>query len=89
MIDNGLHPKKRVAPSDSITNKRKKIYHDRTLLLDEGNSAYEKAFEANDFTVFEKYMTPVLNSYNKLYHRSFLIRIAGKIIRVARSVISR
>jgi len=83
------HPKKRVAPSDSVTNKRKKIYHGRIPLLDEGNSAYEKAFKANDFTVFEKYMTPVLNSYNKLYHRSFVIRIAGKIIRVARNIITR
>ena len=82
-------PKKRVEPNNAMTKKRKNIYHDRILLLDEGTRAYEKALEANDFTVFEKYMTPILNSYNKLYHRSFVIRIAGTIIRVARNVITR
>ena len=82
-------PKKRVEPNNTMTKKRKKIYHDRILLLDEGNRAYEKALEANDFTVFERYMTPILNSYNKLYRRSFVRRVASKVRRAMSNIIVR
>ena len=74
-------PQKRVKPTFAIPKKRKHIYEQRTPLLYIANKAYEQALKANDFSVFRKILEPALNSYNKLYRRSFLIRVCILIVK--------
>jgi len=74
-------PKKRVAPNNHIPSKRKKIYEQRIALASKANEAYEEALGANDFAIFKDRLTPLLNSYTKLYRRPFIIRAVHKLYR--------
>lgn len=78
-------PTKRVAPSENIPNRRKKIYEKRAPLLLEANKAYDKALERNDFSIFSKTMEPVLNSYNQVYKRPFIVKVVNKLYREFKS----
>jgi len=86
---NEWRPTKRVAPSASIPKKRKEIYEERIPLLLEANKAYDKAIYGNDFQIFKDAMEPVLQAYNKLYRRPFVVRVANKLYREFKSHLKR
>ncbi len=81
-------PEKRVDSSNAIPKKRKKIYEQRTPLLQKANDAYEKALEMNDFSVFKNNLKPVLNAYNKLYSRPIMNRMGVKVVRILKRIVN-
>ncbi len=66
-LNSQWRPAKRVEPSDNHPEKRKKIYKMRSELVELGNRAFEKAIEADDFSVFKKEILPALKEYDDLY----------------------
>ena len=63
-----LVPKKRIQPNDShLTNQRKAIYEQRIKLREASFMAFEKAREANDFSMYAAIMDPLIEAYKKLY----------------------
>ena len=60
-------PTKRVKPSlEGISERRQQVYAMRTVLKNQSFVAFHKAEEANDFTVFVKWMKPFVKRYNKV-----------------------
>lgn len=59
-------PTKRIAPSDNIPEKRKKIYKARIELVDESFNAFQYAMQNDDFSYFNEYMNPFLKKYDKI-----------------------
>lgn len=76
-------PTKRVQASESISNRRKKIYQGRLNLLEASFTAFQEAKRQGDFDVFSKKMKPLITQYRKddspLYMRAG--RRAKKLIR--------
>lgn len=61
-------PKKRIKPSEShLTEQRKAIYKYRVKLRETSFIAYQKAREANDFSVYVAIMDPLIAEYKNIY----------------------
>lgn len=83
-------PTKRVKPSlDGISKRRQQVYAMRTVLKNQSFVAFRKAEEANDFTLFNRWMKPFVKRYNKvdITFKRRLKMIAKKII--PQSIISK
>ena len=71
---------KRVLPDNSISRRRKKIYDLRTLLLTEGNVAYDLAIKHMDFNVFKSTLEKKLKKFDRLYRANIIKRVYRKIL---------
>lgn len=74
-------PIKRVEPTDSLSKRRKRIYEGRTPLLRKANDAFDMALATNEFSTFKEEIQPVLDAYDRLYKRPFVVRAVLWILR--------
>ncbi|ARU18376.1 Coenzyme F420 hydrogenase/dehydrogenase, beta subunit C-terminal domain [Croceicoccus marinus] len=74
-------PKKRVLPSDALSEKRKRIYEQRSKLRQLSHSYWSQAVSARDFNVFRESLAPHISEMRGLYSRPIPLMIAGKLYR--------
>lgn len=79
-------PKKRVMPSDAVSDKRKRIYKERIILRELSHSLINKAETKKDFELFIKEMKPAVQRYNRMVRLTFTKKIIRKSKAVLRSV---
>ncbi|MEW4225663.1 Coenzyme F420 hydrogenase/dehydrogenase, beta subunit C-terminal domain [Rossellomorea marisflavi] len=78
-INNEIRPTKRVAPSNKVKYRRKRIYKLRLKLAEESFVAYKIAQSSGDFKKFQTHLSPLLNDYNQLMKPSVSEKIIKKI----------
>ncbi|TXK75405.1 Coenzyme F420 hydrogenase/dehydrogenase, beta subunit C-terminal domain [Mesonia sp. HuA40] len=78
-------PKKRVEPRRVLPEKIEKVQDLRMLLAEKSHIAFLNAKEQGDFKVFTEQMGPLVNSYYKLYKKSFLTRVKQKLGRILKN----
>lgn len=86
-------PKKRVAPSDNIPSRRKRIYELRQQIARTTHTAFAEARETGKEGIFEARVRPLTDAYDALYHPNILhkmCRLPGRVVmKIYRETIGR
>ncbi|MCF8009646.1 MAG: Coenzyme F420 hydrogenase/dehydrogenase, beta subunit C-terminal domain [Halanaerobiales bacterium] len=85
-LNNQWRPRKRVEASDNIPKQRRKIYEMRLRLTEYSYKNYYKAIEEDDYRIFIKNMSGIINEYDKVYRGNIAVylikRLIGKVLRI-------
>lgn len=81
-------PRKRVHPAFAETGKRRLIYDLRQKIALESSRQFDLAKAAEDLTLFEQAITPLLQDYRRAMRKNPVARIAKKIWSVSKQMLS-
>lgn len=76
---NEWRPQKRVLPNDNISDKRKRTYEHRQIVMDKSIISFKNALDNDNLQLFFQEMKPIIKNYKKVSGDHILIKVIKKI----------